>query len=89
MMTCKLTEHKCAQCHVNCFNDFTVQLVSYVTPVVEIDEYGYIHALPKFNCSATTRNHVGWFLKEYTNINYESLKKAALKGHAIHAYHST
>lgn len=85
-MTIKtLSEHKYSQCHVVLFDDGTVQLISYTTPVVEIRTNGYVYALPCFNCSATTRKQVGWFLREYTDINYMYLKNAALQGYAVHA----
>lgn len=83
--TYTLENHPSAQCHVNVYEDRTIQLVSYNTPVVEISPNGYVHALPMFNCSASTRRQVGWFLQEYTMIDYMSLKKVALDGMAIHS----
>lgn len=85
MTIAKLSSHPYSQCYVVLFDNGTIQLVSYTTPVAEIHPNGYVQALPYFNCSATTRKQVGWFLKEYTAITYSYLKQAALRGCMVHA----
>lgn len=83
-----LASHKYAQCHVVYFDNGIIQLVSYNTPVVEIHNNGYVYALEYFDCSATTRKHVGWFLKEYTAFDYKYFKKAVIDGYAVHKFNS-
>jgi len=83
----KLSNHKYSQCHINRFDDGTVQFVSYTTPVVEIRPNGYVYALPYFNYSATTRKQVGWFLREYTDLSYQYLKSCSHGGFAVHAHY--
>lgn len=77
-----LTAHPYSQCSVIVGD--RIVFVSYATPVVVIDEQGYVHALPAFSCSATTRRQVGWFLREYTDIDYQYLKAHAREGLAVH-----
>ena len=80
----KLASHPYSQCHV-CIDGDQLIFVSYRTPVVVVDGQGYVHALPMFNCSATTRRQVGWFLREYTDICYTILRDVAREGLAIHS----
>lgn len=87
MTISKLNNHKYSQCHVVKFDDGTIQFVSYTTPVVEIRPNGYVYALPYYRYSMTTIKQVGWFLREYTDINYRYLKSCATDGFAVHAKH--
>lgn len=62
----KLKEHKSAACRVRKYSDGTLDLVSYNTLVVRATKIpsGY-----QIECSgtysATTRKHIGWFLRAY------------------------
>lgn len=78
-----LSAHPYSQCSVIVTED-QITFVSYATPVVIIDKQGYVHALPAFSCSATTRKQVGWFLREYTGIDYQYLRNHARAGLAVH-----
>ena len=54
--------HQYAQTYVRIFDDNTVQLVSYVTTVIEIDPTGWLHVNGLY--SMTTIKHIGWFMRE-------------------------
>lgn len=85
--TTALKNHKYSQCHVNTYTDGTIEFVSYSTPVVIIRPDDYVVGLPAFNCSATTRKQVGWFLREYApRISYSFLKLHAEHCLAVHRY---
>ena len=54
--------HKYASTYVRIFDDNTVQLVSYVTTVIEITPDGWLHVNGLY--SMTTIRHIGWFMRE-------------------------
>lgn len=70
MMT-KLTAHPYAQCTIYA-NGNTIRCISYTTEVATI-ENGWltIHGL----YSATTRRHIGSFVKEYAGLTYATAKR--------------
>lgn len=64
--------HKYAQTYVRIFDDDTVQLVSYVTTVIEIDPEGWLHVNGLY--SMTTIKHIGWFMRE-RGMTYQLAKQ--------------
>ena len=64
--------HKYAATYVRIFDDNTVQLVSYVTTVIEIDSAGWLHVNGLY--SMTTIKHIGWFMRE-RGFTYQLAKK--------------
>ena len=61
-----------------------ISLVSYSTTVIVIDPMGWLICSGTY--SATTRKHIGAFMKEYTNMNYYTAKDASINKHAINIY---
>ena len=53
--------------------DGTINLVSYETIVAVIDKEGWL--LIKGLYSRTTRKHIGAFVKEFCNLEYEDAKR--------------
>lgn len=55
------------------YDNGAIRLVSYTTPVVDIDAKGlmYIHGL----YSATTRKHISAFMREFTKYDYYTAKR--------------
>lgn len=67
------------------FNDNGVHLVSYTTLVCSIDKMGFLTCTGTY--SATTRKHIGAFLKEYApKFCYHDAKKAYENQYAINIY---
>lgn len=67
------------------FNSNGIHLVSYTTCVCSIDNDGFLSCTGTY--SATTRKHIGAFLKEYApNLCYQDVKKAYLKSYAINIH---
>ena len=65
-----------------CFQDNCIYLVSYVTPVIKIDENGWLTCTGTY--SATTRKHISAFIKEYANgLSYYDIKASYEKHYAI------
>ena len=55
-----------------------IHLISYTTRVISIDADGWLECTGTY--SATTRKHIGAFLKEYApNLNYHDAKRAAIE----------
>ena len=73
-----------AQATVRKFDNGNIALISYVTTVVWLDNNGWltIHGL----YSATTRRHIGAFVKEYANIDYQLAKKLFNDGMKYNIY---
>lgn len=62
---------------VNEYNG-NIHLISYTTRVISIDTDGWLECTGTY--SATTRKHIGAFLKEYApNLNYHDAKRAAIE----------
>lgn len=60
---------------VNSYNG-CIHLISYTTRVISIDREGWMECTGTY--SATTRKHIGAFLREYApQLNYYDAKRAA------------
>lgn len=67
------------------FNEYGTHLISYTTLVCSIDKAGFLTCTGTY--SATTRKHIGAFLKEYApKLCYYDAKKAYENNHAINIY---
>ena len=67
------------------FNDNGTHLVSYTTLVCSIDNNGFLSCTGTY--SATTRKHIGAFLKEYApNLCYQDAKKCYEKSIAMNIH---
>lgn len=53
--------------------DGTIRLVSYETTVITINPEGWLECTGTY--SATTRKHIGAFMKEYTPFGYYTAKE--------------
>ena len=62
-----------ANAKVHKHEDGHIVLVSYTTPVAFIDPQGWLYINGLY--SATTRRHIGVFVKEYANIYYQTAKR--------------
>ena len=60
MMIKKFEGHENAQAYV-VTDGVNMMLVSYTTPIIILDD-GWLHVNGLY--SATTRKHIGWFMKE-------------------------
>lgn len=71
-MTKPLSSMPYAQAHVHITPDGYIYLISYATTAATITPDGIltIHGL----YSPTSRRHIGAFMKEYCNLNYETAK---------------
>ena len=58
----KFADHKQAQATIIVYDDGRQMLVSYVTPVIEIDNEGWLRVNGLY--SMTTIKHIGWFMRE-------------------------
>lgn len=72
------------QAYVTVDENGAISLVSYRTTVIVIDPMGWLTCSGTY--SATTRKHIGAFMKEYTNMNYYTAKDAYLNNSAINIY---
>ena len=77
MMIRKFEDHKYAQATVVEYRNGAKTLISYKTPVIDIDEEGWlvVHGL----YSMTTIKHIGWFMREL-GLTYQ-LAKELYKDH--------
>ena len=48
-------------------------LISYMTPVIEIDREGWLKITGLY--SMTTIKHIGWFMREIGNFTYQLAKQ--------------
>ena len=67
----KFNDHKYAQAEIIEYPDGRKELISYVTPVIEIDVEGWLKVNGLY--SATTRRHIGWFMREL-GLTYQLAK---------------
>lgn len=67
----KFNDHKYAQAEIIEYSDGRKELISYVTPVIEIDVEGWLKVNGLY--SATTRRHIGWFMREL-GLTYQLAK---------------
>ena len=72
------------QAYVTVDENGAISLVSYSTTVIVIDPMGWLTCTGTY--SATTRKHIGAFMKEYTNMNYYTAKDAYLNNYTINIY---
>ena len=70
-MAKKLTNHPYAQCEI-ITTENTIACKSYQTIVATI-ENGWLRVYGLY--SATTRRHIGAFVKEYANLTYQTAKQ--------------
>lgn len=70
--TTKLSAMPYAQARVAHFDDGAVTLISYATAVAHIDADGWLSVNGLY--SMTTRKHIGAFVKEYANIDFQTAK---------------
>ena len=71
--TKKLSAMPYAQAEIHTHDDGTIVLISYTTPVAFIDPDGTLYIRGLY--SATTRKHIGKFVREYANIDYQTAKR--------------
>lgn len=80
----KLKNHPYANCSVS-FSDGCVILKSYETDTVIIDSLGWVSVTGLY--SATTRKHIGYFLKEYAPaLSYQYAKRLYENKQAYNLY---
>jgi hypothetical protein len=77
-----LTNHPYAQCKI-IINDNSIACQSYNTIVATINN-GWLVINGLY--SATTRRHIGEFVKEYANINYQIAKRLYGDGFKYNIY---
>lgn len=68
----KLRGHEYAQVKVIIDEESNITLISYTTPIIEVDSDGWLEVNGLY--SATTRKHIGWFMREYFNLSYQLAK---------------
>lgn len=64
--------HKYAQTHVINYEDGTVVMMSYTTPVILISADGWLKVNGLY--SRTTIKHIGWFMRE-RGLSYQLAKQ--------------
>lgn len=62
-ITTKFTDHAFAQCRILTYENGDRELMSYSTRVLYLDNEGWLTCYGTY--SATTRKHIGWFMREY------------------------
>ena len=62
-----------AQATIRKYEDGTIVLISYSTPVAYIEADGRLYIRGLY--SATTRKHIGAFVREYANLDYQTAKR--------------
>ena len=72
------------KCHAVIDENGAISLVSYFTTVIVIDPRGWLTCYGTY--SATTRQHIGAFMKEYTNFTYHTAKDAFLNNYTINIH---
>ena len=71
--------HEHAQVRVDYFTDGTIELISYTTKIITVTPDGWLSCTGTY--SATTRKHIGWFMrqlsreKSVTGLGYYLAKK--------------
>jgi hypothetical protein len=68
----KIRGHEHAQVKVIIDEECNITLVSYSTPVIEVDSDGWLEVNGLY--SVTTRKHIAWFMREYFNLSYQLAK---------------
>lgn len=80
----KLNAMPCAQAKVIIMDNGNIILRSYYTDVAMIRSDGWLTINGLY--SATTRKHIGAFVKEYANITYQLAKDLYFKKMAYNIY---
>ena len=73
-----------AQAKVRKMDDGSIVLRSYYTDVASIDKDGWLTIYGLY--SATTRKHIGAFLREYTNICFATAKMICKDGYTYNLH---
>ena len=73
MTTTTLTAMPYAQATIRKHDDGTIILISYTTPVAYIEADGRLYIRGLY--SATTRKHIGAFVREYAQLDYQTAKR--------------
>lgn len=84
MTTTVLTAMPYAQATINKHDDGTVVLISYSIPVAYIEPDGRLYIRGLY--SATTRKHIGAFVREYANISYQTAKRIYEDGYGYNIH---
>lgn len=84
MTTTTLTAMPYAQATIHKHDDGTIVLISYQTPVAYIEANGDLCIRGLY--SATTRKHIGAFVREYANLDYQTAKRIYEDGYAYNIY---
>ena len=94
IITRKLKDHESAQARVRIYEDENgtrqrIELISYTTMVCAMklrDDGNYVECTGTY--SATTRKHIGWFVREYlpSFISYYTMKNIVGKGDCLIDY---
>ena len=74
----KFNSHPYANCGVN-ETENSITLQSYSTIVATIDNDGWLTIYGLY--SATTKRHIGWFVKEFANLTYQTAKRLYTDGY--------
>lgn len=75
--------HKYAKTHVINYEDGSVVLMSYTTPVIKIDRDGWLSVKGLY--SMTTIKHIGWFMRE-RGMTYQLAKALYTDGLQMNVY---
>lgn len=62
-----------AQATIRKYDNGVIVLISYSTPVAYIEADGRLYIRGLY--SATTRKHIGAFVREYANLDYQTAKR--------------
>lgn len=73
-----------AQATIHKHDDGTIVLISYSTPVAYIEADGWLYIRGLY--SATTRKHIGAFVREYAHIDYQTAKRIYEDGYGYNIY---
>ena len=73
-----------AQATVRKYEDGTIILQSYSTAVAYIEPDGRLYIRGLY--SATTRRHIGAFVKEYANLDYQTAKRIYEDGYGYNIH---
>ena len=67
----KFNDHKYAQAWIDTTADGKTILISYRTVIIVVTSDGWLHCTGTY--SATTRRHIGWFMRLY-GLSYHTAK---------------
>lgn len=80
----KLKAMPYAQAQVTVYDNGSIKLTSYTTDVIYISKEGWFEITGLY--SMTTRKHIGAFMKEYCNSNYQLAKEIYLSNYKFNIY---